>query len=599
MIADVERLRVVRARMANARCRLLLASCLLLPPFASWSQETRTIDGKKFTVHAVQQGQTLFAISRAFAVPVDELLKANPDAKDGLRIGQELLIPQAAVVKKEARNAPDLLKDGELKHTVAKKETLFGIAKKYGLDINDLLERNPELTSGLRDGMDVIIPVKKNAADSVDPVMRAAEPTHLIEHVVLPGETLFSLGQRYGVKPEEIVKASGGLPEGLKAGTAISIPQRGAPPEPKPVEATRAPGAKHRIGFLLPFSTARNDSVLEATANATNGQRFYEASRIAAQFWSGARMALDSLAALGLNADVELIDAGDDSRQWSKVMKEPRLQDLDLAIGPFHRSAIEQIARVNPKLPIICPVPQSNKVVLGFPNVSKVVPSRSDMVRHAARYVAVKHARENIIALRPDIAAEKELQDQFIGAINAALAAQGARYRDSVLVVKPGRRDIGDLASKLDAARLNVVVAPSEDVEFVTAIVGKLKGLAAKHRIMVVGLESWLQLDPVAAADLDALGFTFAAGAFTDPSDPQVQHFIRTYRTRFSTDADEYAMLGFDVTMHYGLELLGERIEESPLHMGIRMSRTGPENGQRNEHSVMLRVKDLRLERAQ
>lgn len=577
----------------------VLAACCLLQPLASWSQEIRTIDGKKFTVHAVQQGQTLFAISRVHAVPVDELLKANPDAKEGLRIGQELLIPQAAVVKKEARNAPDLLKDGELKHTAAKKETLFGIARKYGLDINDLLERNPELTGGLREGMDVIIPVKAASA-SADPALRPAEPTHLIDHVVQPGETLFSLGQRYSVKPEDILVANNGLPEGLKAGSTIRVPKRGAAPEAKPVEAgVRPPSALRRIGFLLPFSTARNDSAMGASANATNGPRFYEASRIAAQFYAGAQIALDSLAMLGLNAEVTVIDVGDDLRRWGTALKSPAIDGLDLCIGPFHRTAIEQLARAHPRLPIICPVPQSNKVVLGLPNVSKTVPARSDLVKHAARQVAAKHARDNIIVLCPDIAGDKDIQEQMLATINASLASLPVRYRDSVLVVRPGRRDIGDLAAKLDASRLNVIVAPSEDVEFVTAIVGKLKGLAAKQQLMLVGMESWISMDPVASADLDLLGFTFASGTFSDPIDPSTQRFTRAFRQRFNTDIDEYALLGFDVTMRHGLELIGQSGAAQPLHMGFRMSRTGPENGQRNEFGIMLRMRDLRLERAQ
>lgn len=607
MIDQVKELMVGAARGAAARCRLLLASCLLLLPFASWSQETRIIDGKKFTVHAVQQGQTLFAISRAFAVPVDELLKANPDAKDGLRIGQELLIPQAAVVKKEARNAPDLLKDGDLKHTVAKKETLFGIAKKYGLDINDLLERNPELTSGLRDGMDVIIPVKKNAATSVDPVMRAAEPTHLIEHVVLPGETLFSLGQRFGVKPEEIVSANNGLPEGLKAGATISIPQRGAPPEPKPIETpAKAPGATHRIGFLLPFSTTRNDSALDATANATSGPRFYEASRIAAQFYAGALLALDSLATLGFNADVRAIDVGDDARQWSPALKDPELADLDLCVGPFHRAAIEQLARAQPRLPIVCPVPQSNKVVLGFNNVSKAVPARTDLVRHAARWLAAKHARDNIIVLRPEIAGDKEIQDPMINTLNAAMANQSGRLRDSVLVVKAGRRDLGDLTAKLDPARLNVIVAPSEDVEFAATVVVKLKALVAKHQVKLVATESWLSMDPVSATDLDALGFSFASASHFDATDPAAQRFTARFRERYQHDVDEFALLGYDVTFHYARALmLHGRIDsdaptdEQPLHTGFRLSRTGPENGLRNEFGVMLQLRELKVEKAQ
>jgi hypothetical protein len=37
---------------------------------------------------------------------------------------------------------------------------------------------------------------------------------------------------------------------------------------------------------------------------------------------------------------------------------------------------------------------------------------------------------------------------------------------------------------------------------------------------------------------------------------------------------------------------------QSPLHMGFRMTRTGPENGYRNEYAVMLKQEDLRLVRA-
>ena len=599
MRAQVEVLRVGRARKAAACGGLFLAVGILylLLPLSAWSQETRSIDGKKFTVHLVEQGQTLFAIARAYAVPVEELLKANPAAKDGLRSGQELMVPQAAVVKKEARHAPALLKDGELKHTVARKETLFGVARKYGLDINDLLDRNPELTSGMREGMEVIIPVKASAA--MDPAMRPAEASHTIDHVVQPGETLFNLGQRYGVKPEDIARANGGLPEGLKSGASIRIPQRGEAPAPPPVVAVAPKLASElrRIGLLLPFSAARNDSTLAATALTNEGERFHEASRIAAKFYAGALLALDTLAALGLNAEVRAIDVGDEPRLWSSALKDPAISDLDLSIGPFHRAAIEQLARANPRLPIVCPVPQSNKVVLGLANVSKAVPARADLVRHAARYVAVKHARENILFLRPEIAADKEMQESMLATLNAALADQSGRLRDTALVVKAGRRDIGDLVAKLDAARLNVIVAPSEDVEFTAMAVARLKALAEKQRILVLGMESWLSMDPVSAPDLEIIGFTFAAGSFTDPLDPRVQRFTEAYRQRWSTDTDEYALLGYDVMMHEGLQLLGAD-GPAPLHMGFHMARTGPENGQRNEQGIMLRIRDLMLERA-
>jgi LysM repeat protein len=585
--------------------RFPLVLALMLWTMLSFAQGTRTIDGRTYTVHRVEAGQTLYAIARSYAVPVDALLAANPTASAGLAIGQELLVPRDAVVKKEVKAAPTMAKDGELVHTVAKKETLFGIARNYGMDVNVLLERNPDAQAGLREGMTIVVPVAGKVQGQPDVVTRPAVPETVVEHTVKQGETLYALGQLYGVAPEAIQKANGGLPEGLKAGAAVRIP---LPPGAKAPEVPVAtvPKASDRVtvAYLLPFALTRNDSVL---AVPSDEPRFYEATRIATQFWAGARIALDSLQRLGVNAEVRVVDMGDDARTWNAALKKPELSGADLFIGPFHRTAIEQLARTT-SVPIVCPVPQSNKVILGHPTVSKVTPTRSDLVRHSGRFVGTRFARENIILLSPDLSAEKEMQEQMARAVRDALAGQSARLRDSAVVAKPGRRELGDLVSKLDVNRLNVLLAPGEDVEYVTTLVSKLKPLATKYKIMLVGLESWQTMETVATTDLELLGFHFAAASFADPDDASLQAFTRTFRDRYRNDVDEYALLGFDVTMAYVKALseggpagFMERMTNAgkdALHMGFRMTRTGPENGYRNEYAVMLKQEDLRLVRA-
>ena len=114
-----------------------------------------------------------------------------------------------------------------------------------------------------------------------------------------------------------------------------------------------------------PFSIARNDSVLEANALNSSENRYYEATRIAAQFYGGALIALDSLVAQGLDVDLTVLDMGDDQRTWSTALKDPAIKDIDLFIGPFHRSAIEQLARLNTRAHIVCPVQQSAKGLQG------------------------------------------------------------------------------------------------------------------------------------------------------------------------------------------------------------------------------------------
>ncbi len=584
--------------------RALLTLTLWIIGFALHAQQTRVVDGKKYTVHVVEQGQTLFAISRVYAVPVDALLSANPEAQTGLSIGQELLVPQSAIDRREARSAPTLLKDGELEHTVARKETLFGIARQYGVDVNTLMARNPEATRSLSVGMTVVIPMDQVQGQR-DVVTRPAMPESQKEHLVLPGETLYSLGRIYQLDPDTIRAANAGLPEGLKAGQIVIIPlapgEQGtavALPPPLP------PDHVHQLALLLPFAVDRNDSVRSASAL---DRQFHEPSRIAAQFYIGARMALDSLEKLGLRAEVSVVDVGDDPRVWTNALRRPELTDTELFIGPFHRSAIEMLARSNPRSHIVCPVPQSNKMILGHPMVSKVTPARSELLRHTAHYVAARHALDRIILLRPDIAAEKESQDQMLRFLSEALVHQAAKGPDSLIIARPGRRDLADLPAKLHGQRLNVLVVPSDDVEFVTHLVTKLKPLAGKHRIKVIGLATWLDNQSLAASDLDLLGFSFAAEGFTDMEEPRTREFVRAFRERSGNEVDEYAFLGFDITFFYGKALLlyGNAfavhlndVRTEPLRMGFRISRTGPENGFRNEYAVMLQQRELRIERA-
>ena len=581
--------------------RLLLLILVLIAGISS-AQEIRTINGRKFIVHKVEQGQTLYALSRSYAVPVEDILKANPAAEAGLSIDQEILIPQDAINKREARSAPEIVADGELLHTVQRKETMFGIARQYDVDINMLLQRNPALNEGLREGMKVVIPVSKVIGRSALEI-RPAMPERILDHIVQPGETLYSLSKLYVTTPEAIQAANDGLPEGLKAGATVKIPLRVGTEVPEPAPVISEKRERYKIGYLLPFSTGKNDSLLAATAE---DPQFNEASRIAAQFYGGSQLALDSLKVLGLNADISVFDQGDEARIWNSVIRQPEIKGMDLFIGPFNRSAIEELVKSNSKAQIVCPVPQTNKMLLGNPTVSKVTPTRSDLVRHTARYVAQRFARENIIVMRPDIAGDKDLQDQFIGLLQTAIQDQPSRLCDSLLIMRDGR-SVGDIATKLDPLRMNVIVAASEDVEFVSALVHKLKPLAAKHRITLVGLESWLGMETLAADDLDLLNFMFASGSFLDKDDPRVQRFAQRFRERFSTDPDEFAFLGFDVTFFYLKALMTEGtgfparfndLYTEPLRMGFRMTRTGPENGFRNEYAVMLQQKDLKLQKA-
>lgn len=587
------------ARIAFLFCLTFLVACRSTMN----AQETREVGGQKYIAHHVLKGQTLFAISRHYAVPVDAITGANPGTDHGISVGQVLLIPVKAQVKKDLKTAPALM-EGELAHTVQKKETLYGIAHQYGVDPKDLLTRNPN-ASDLKVGSMLIVPVSHVSTQPAVVIAPAAEDNSNA-HLVLAGETVFSLSKQYGVPPEEIQAANGGLPQGLKAGTYVRIPAKKiaveAVMEPPPVHAS---GASYKVALLLPFCTNENDS---AQARQRDHKGMYKVTDAAVQFYAGARMAIDSLERLGLNAEVTVIDVGEDAHVWDQALKDRALKDEDLCIGPFHRGAIEKISRLAPMAHIVCPVPQTNKVLLGNPNVSKVVGGRPDQIQQLVRFVADHHAKDNIVLCMPDIAAEKDLRDQVARGLRDALADAPNKLRDSVLVASAGKRDPADVLAKLSATAMNVVVVPSEEVEFVTQLVKKLADVAASKRITLIGLNSWLDMETLELDDLVALHTCVPASTWVDHNDPRVQAFIAHYRDRFQNEPGDYAFLGFDVTCFYLSALMqqGRAFPEHfadvftrPLHMSFDLHRAGEENGFRNENALMLRYTAEGMRKAQ
>lgn len=562
---------------------------------ASYGQEIRTVDGDKYIVHTVEAGQTLFGISKHYAVQIDAITEANPGAEQGLSIGQVLLIPKKAQSRKELKTAPEL-NDGELLHTVTKKETLYGIARNYGVDQEDIRRLNPDLTYGLRTGMVLRIQVARSTAAPPMAVLPAVMDSDEF-HQVLPGETLYALSKEYGVSADSIKAANGGLPEGLKAGIYVRIP-RGvelttdstltAEPMPHPSLSMR-----RRIAVLLPFTASPQDTIV----TNDDGERMASVTEAAVEFRAGMAMALDSLQARGLNADVQVFDTGMKPAQWDPVLKSDAMRGMDLYIGPFHRAAIESLARVAGGAPIICPVPQSNKVILGNPTVSKALGGRSDRLTLMARYIAFHHPADNIILLKPDIFSERDVQGLMARELQQALLPMPNKLRDSLLVVSCGRRDVAAAVTKLDAARPNVLVVPSEDVEFVTTVLNKFMGLVPRYKITVYGLDAWRNVATLDVNALIKLHVHLPTNAFIDRTSPAVNAFIAAYRSRFRNEPGEYAFLGYDVATYFiqaemqfgdAFPKFYAQVHAKPLYLDLRMHKLGPENGWSNSSAVML-----------
>jgi LysM repeat protein len=110
-----------------------------------WSQEET--EASNFTNHTVEAGQTLYAISKKYNVSVAEIIADNPGVDKGLSVGKILKIRGKAPVV--AASAAYVVKSGD---------TLYGIAKEFGISVEQLKELNNGLPAGLILGDTIQVP---------------------------------------------------------------------------------------------------------------------------------------------------------------------------------------------------------------------------------------------------------------------------------------------------------------------------------------------------------------------------------------------------------------------------------------------------------
>lgn len=232
------------------RGKFWIVLLVLFSKFNGFSQE-------KFIQHIVAKGETISKIAQQYNVKPAAIYDLNPDAKKGIKFKGILLVPVTAVADTKIVNNSSNPVTKQKEHLVLPKETLYGIAKQYGVKVADLYAINPSLEKrGLRVGNNINVPVaesndsivantaapkqvlkteiKDNIKNEVTQVNSSKKDTLAVAgntikrnilKEVLPKETLYGIAKEYAVSVADIEKANPILEkQALKIGQKIVIP---------------------------------------------------------------------------------------------------------------------------------------------------------------------------------------------------------------------------------------------------------------------------------------------------------------------------------------------------------------------------------------
>lgn len=393
-------------------CMLLLAAAALA---IEKSQTVVVIGGDKFYVHTVQPGETIYSLARTYGVGEPVIVQYNPSAAVALRAGERLKIPFAAPVAGQPSERK--LRKRFDTHTVAQGETLYAIARRYAIPIETVIQDNPGLDPiRLHPGQNLLIRRKERGTEPASEVLAGWEQYRDAlnsvardgygYHLVLAGETFYGLARRFKITEAELSALNGGLqPADLKAGAIVKVPGTALPQE-RIQRGEDTPGS----GELFP-ANARERALADTTARwerlpaegdfpafGQGGTRpadslGYDAFRMDGQpvevtfrplepgetlhaalllplavdgvananyleFYQGFLLGLDSVKRMGHSVQVDLYNTGRDAEKVRGIVESEAFGEVDLIVGPVYEEMLGPVVRFAEErgVPVVSPL---------------------------------------------------------------------------------------------------------------------------------------------------------------------------------------------------------------------------------------------------
>lgn len=597
--------------------KLFLSFCVLsllfLNPTVGFSQKENLkeveISGVKYVLHNVKKSETIFSLCQKYKVTQNDLKQANPGLTTVLQAGSTVKIPVGKVVpepKKEETKVQSVNTEEYYYHKVNKKQTLFSIAKQYGVTANDLIRNNTELTNGLVVGQILKIPVSLTNSNGQPAKESSAisegkeNPANYTVHPVVSGETVYSLEKRYGITHEEMLKFNPALQNGLKSGMKLKIPVKTAyvsvtdpneynnsnssvlltdapnnPVEPASSDClpfTGKTNQKYKVGLLLPFNPQGNDKtdpvsmnkelllskinfsnqIVPVTLDSSimiNCINIDQKAEGFLEFYEGALLAIDSLQRKGMNIELSVFDVSN-QQTINALLQMDEFRDLNLIIGPVYPELQESVASFAAKnrIPMVSPLSSSGNFEQNNSYYFKANPSREYQIEQTATYVADEFSVKNFILLQ-------------LNGNSVSAEAKLAQLCKEKLTVRSGKNlfhefnfqqhGVSAIKPLLDQTGENIFFIPTDNEAQVSVAVTNLTALAENYEIVLMGTPAFPKLKSIQTESYHRIRLRYLSPYFIDYSKPLVRRFVGQYRATFSAEPSQFSFQGFDVSYYF------------------------------------------------
>lgn len=539
----------------DAQSGLKLNSVLLIPK--SKAQQKVAVQKKpvaKMITHDVMPKETLYGIEKKYNVSDEALKKANPFLeKEGLQIGQTLLIPSGIVQKSE-----NIVPNKVVFHEVLPKETKYSIAKKYDITIEELEKKNPEIVSNLPIGFKLLIKgspatsiPKSEKATVVEPVKEMVKvltpqespKIEYVDYTVKPKETLYRLSNMAGLTQEELIALNPDLAKGVEVGMILKVPESAIIPQESATKKTYTSLSKQsglndikQLVLLLPFNLSKIEGdTVNSTTMRLKKDKFLN---MTLDFYAGALVAIDSAKQLGLAIDVSIFDSQEtkNTSNVATLIKSNNLENASAIIGPFYQSNVDKTAELltASQVPVISPL--SKDIGDPFSNMLQTIPTATVVKNAVFDFMRAKNG--NIIAV----------VDKKKGSVIQFIQENHKDVKFSALTANGGV-SAENLKSLFVKDRINYVVMETENTGMIKATMSAMLSAMSSYKVQLVILEpnETLDTDEISFVNLAKLKLMYPSVTRENQS-PEAMIFEKEFKRKNKIYPSAFATRGFDIT---------------------------------------------------
>lgn len=193
------------------------------------------ISGEDYYVYEVKGGDSLYGIANRFGWNVGRLTELNPahsvKLKKGVKVYYPVIESSVADAGHRVYEKPETYPT--VNHVVGRGETVYGIAKMYGVSVDDIYAANPGSKNGIRRDEVIIIPQRADAINDGD---------KFFYYQIRPGDTLKGISDAYNTSVARILADNKGISDSnfeVGAVLRIAVDANAANVETQTVEKTQ------------------------------------------------------------------------------------------------------------------------------------------------------------------------------------------------------------------------------------------------------------------------------------------------------------------------------------------------------------------------